>query len=368
MLDTASIIKTLVLWGKTDCVIELIKESLDNTLNANQDDLNKNSSKPKKKRTVTFTEEHDSVIALDLAMDLILKLMSQADCRLLLLGKHRAGLHLLLDSMSPVTQKLQSFLTSGTVSECEVAALVKLYATYLRLAAFTCTHTQQEDLNLSDNQMEDENNVNGGIKAMQQAISWTNSCILPLLQVNTTQEKQNYCIQTIEMTLKVCRGLLMIGVCVEPVLDEVILLCKTLLQYPLSYVTLTSESLACVYQFCLFWKQEAQESLNCPVYLCISHFLNSLSKSLMEENPEEFQAVSQLTETIVSWNSTIIDILLELVRQGKFITTLDKIMASIFSSTLIETAWMSKNKSTDTKPGFTMLLIPLFKKRIPLKK
>ncbi|XP_059170020.1 condensin-2 complex subunit G2-like isoform X2 [Physella acuta] len=368
MLDTASIIKTLVLWGKTDCVIELIKESLENTLNVNQDDLNKNFKKPKKKRTVTFTAEEDSVIALDLAMDLILKLMSQADCRLLLLSKHRAGLYLLLDSMSPVTQKLQSFLTSATVVECEVAGLVKLYATYLRLAAFTCTHTQQDNLNLSDNQMDDENNVNGGIKAMQLAVSWTNSCVVPILHVNTTQEKQNYCIQTIEYTLKVCRGLLMIGGCEGPLLDEVILLCKTLLQSPLSFVTLTSDSLACVYQFCLFRKQEVQESLNGSVHLCVSQFLNSLSKSLTEENSEEFQALGQLSETFASWSCTIIDIILELVRQGRFMSSVDKVMASILSSTLIETAWMSKNKNTDKKPGFTRFLIPLFKKRIPIKK
>ncbi|CAL1526058.1 unnamed protein product, partial [Lymnaea stagnalis] len=396
VMDT-TVIKSLILWGKADSLLEMVKESFEKALSRNQGQdpkpLGGSAKKQsRKKKTVGFTTEPEDVIDVNLAIDIVVKSIEPAENRRILLTKHKVSLMSLVQAISPVMQHIRDFLTSNISADksvCDSSLWVKLFTLYLRLSAFICTQIGNVQGEAGEEHVCTEDPEGNAVhaeakRAVHTAIGWITSSVVPVLSKTASQNtvKFELSVQLVEVTVKLCRNLLSTGMYDEALLDEMAQLCSNILACPSSHLLLNS-SLACVYQFTQLRRPDQAEAAASKshfdelVYNCVSKFMEMLIKRVQsdetlgksEKDDAEANSVSQL---ILKVNPGLHNIITELTSPRKPVALAEKMLTSVLNCIVSETTWSCKkngfSKEGELPPLTTTLMALINKKKLSMKK
>ena len=205
-MDLTCSVKALVQWGKANTLVKMVQETLEGIHEDHQ-----GSPKPKagskednkkKKKTVGFSAavEEAASLSCGVAIQVIEVMLSQPECRPILLMRHGEALISLARSLGTVTSRLKDALSPGgrhqsffSLPESDIGSValsVKIYLLHLRLCAFlSCRSLEHLDENRdggrgneggashSRDSVEEEAN-----QALVTALTWSSACLLPWLK------------------------------------------------------------------------------------------------------------------------------------------------------------------------------------------
>lgn len=371
-MDMKLITKSLVLWGKTESVIQLVKESLESLFQ------NKNLASERRsrqlKKSVAFVAE-EKKIDPNLACTLIVNMIIPAECRLILLTSHRRSLLSLVDLLRSVETRLQSYFTkTASLTQNEMKLYLDLYVTLLRLTAFLCSSCEPADGS-------SEENVDDNTHLITRTISWSCGCVVSHLN---DEDKDQRVLSTaiVESVIKMCTNLMMIGLAQWAFLKASVKLFKEALEAPNAAFDLKSCVLRGVYQVvqvCRYCKNILKDDratvLDDLGYFSLDCVLKSLAelavvneeneKDCTDDKEPDSQAVESSSPACQAVMSKVVEIILQLMLIEMSSDMTVKLVDSVLDFIFLETQAPHQEKEL---PPLTASLLTVFKKQDRLKK
>lgn len=239
-------VKSLVLWGKAELVIQLVKDSFESIFKHEKDSTAGDNlaggkkSKPAKK-AVAFVTVEEPKISPDLACALIVNMITPAECRHILLTSHRQDLKALVDSLIPTMNELDAYFTrSKQMSKRDVDIFLEVHTLSLRLTAFLCARNEAA----GDNVEENEDEV---VQLVNRSIVWC--CRFVISHVSDeAADCRDLSISLLTNVTKMCRNLMMIGLNNPLFLEATVDLLQAVLREPGVCFSLQHHVLQAVYQ------------------------------------------------------------------------------------------------------------------------
>lgn len=244
-------VKSLVLWGKAESVIQLVKDSFESIFKHEKDSTAGDNlaggnlaggkkSKPAKK-AVAFVTVEEPKISPDLACALIVNMITPAECRHILLTSHRQDLKALVDSLIPTMDELDAYFTrSKQMSKRDVDIFLEVHTLSLRLTAFLCARNEA----VGDNVEENDDEV---VQLVNRSIVWC--CRFVISHVSDeAADCRDLSISLLTNVTKMCRNLMMIGLNNPLFLEATVDLLQAVLREPGVCFSLQHHVLQAVYQ------------------------------------------------------------------------------------------------------------------------
>ncbi|KAH9498195.1 hypothetical protein Btru_007928 [Bulinus truncatus] len=345
--DITIIIKSLVLWGKTESLIELVKDSLGNELLhkslLTSEPVQSRLPKPTKKKTVGFTAEKEADITLLSAVDIIVKMITLAECRVVLLNKHKKNIASLLETLDPVVQLLRDFFQTdleNSNSSVDVKLWTQIFTVYLRLTAFVCLPNGQKT---DDNG--DDNMAARHLTAVGNILNWTVHGVVPHLNSHN-KLKQEVSNEITVLVLKISYSLLMVNIFNETFLDNLFQLCQAVFDGHLQCLSVCFQALVCLLQLTQLRKPKTDlpdnnsrtiSAFDNNIYACSKSFFNSYIMCVASTERRNENLDEDNTDFLAKLSPVLADIVHELTRPGRSLEMAERVLGSFLLCAIEET-------------------------------
>uniref|UniRef100_A0A2C9L7T0 Uncharacterized protein n=1 Tax=Biomphalaria glabrata TaxID=6526 RepID=A0A2C9L7T0_BIOGL len=343
--DITVIVKALVMWGRAESIIELVKDSLGKKLSKlsspepTRDP--KGITKPKKKR-VGFTAAEEDDINIESALNIVVRMVTLAECRVVLLTKHKKGLESLLNTMEPVLQLIRNFLNNDqdqAAQKSDVNLWIKTFGVYTRLAVFICLPNKH-------GKVDDSNTVSSltePIVTLGNILNWTALAVIPFVK-SDNKEKQEASTGITVLALKVCYGLVMVNIYNEAILDNQIHICRTVLESHSACTQLSFQALVCLLQLVQIRKPKSELSSGSEVFKAFENniftslksFLNAYISGLGDSEVVGENVMEDKPGYLTELSPVLVEIVHELTKPGKSLQLAERTLNSVLLCSIEE--------------------------------
>ncbi|XP_012939840.1 condensin-2 complex subunit G2 [Aplysia californica] len=269
-LDSAVMVKSLVLWGQAGSVLDMVRESFCQLIEGGENresssnkekkgaEIEESKKKKKAKKVVGFAVEKEATIEPKVAMTWLVEMLTQAECQPILVRRHMEDLNSVLKAMRPILEKLTALLCDDDRrvgnSAVEESLMVQVFTTYLRLLAFVGVNGhlfeggKGRDMDAVAKAIKED-----VCKSLDEVLSWTGEVLLEKLRNSSKDTLLHQCEvvgQLIAVVLKMSRCLLMVDAYNQGLFDRLVDVCTSLtaLDFPCLPTDVMHGVLACLYQ------------------------------------------------------------------------------------------------------------------------